>query len=326
MKRRDFALYAVTALAAPLASLAQPAPGRTPRIGLLAIAPRSGMTTQIEALNTGLRRLGYVEGKNILVEFRSANGRYEALRAMADELVAAQVDLIVAFGTPPSQAAKAATARIPIVMAGVGDPVASGLVSSLARPGGNLTGTSNISPPLVVKRLELLKECHSDLRRVALLANPSNPAQAATIRAVERAAASLKLELVRYGVRNLDEIRGAFSSMHADRVDAVVVANDAMLIANAAAIAEMANKQRLRSAGNREYAEAGGLIGYGSIADVVRHSAIYVDRILKGAQPADLPIEQPSKYEVLLNLRTAKAASFALPPSFRLLRADRVIE
>jgi putative ABC transport system substrate-binding protein len=325
MKRRGFAISVAAALfAGSLACLAQP-PANTPRIAFLGVAPLSRMTTQIEALRAGLRELGYIEGKNIVIEFRSAEGRYERLRPLAEELVGLKVDLIVASGTPPSQAAKAATASIPIVMAGAGDPVATGLVSNLARPGGNLTGTSNISPPLVAKRLELLKEFDPNLRRVAVLVNRANPAQAASVRAVEAAALPLKLEVLRYGVQNLDEIRGAFSSMKADRVDALVVANDTVLIANAAAIAEMATKQRLPSAGNREFAEAGGLIGYGSVADVVRHSAVYVDKILRGAKPAGLPIEQPSKYEVFLNLRTAKAVGFAMPASFR-IRVDRVIE
>ncbi|HEV3010196.1 MAG TPA: ABC transporter substrate-binding protein [Burkholderiales bacterium] len=323
MKRRDVVLLGVLAAASP-ASLAQPV--RIPRIGVLAIPPLPQWALQMEALSAGLRQRGYVEGKNLVLEVRSANGRYESLRALADELVAAKVDVIVAFGTPPSQAAKAATTTIPIVMAGVGDPIGTGLVSSLARPGGNLTGTSNISPPLVVKRLELLKECLPDLRRVALFANPSNPAQAATIRAVESASLSLKLELRQYAVRSLDDIRGAFASMRADRVEALVLGNDPLLITHAAAIAEMAKKEHVRSAGNREFAESGGLIGYGSVNDVLRHAATYVDKILKGANPGDLPIEQPSKYEVFLNLKTAKAADFAIPPSFRLLRVDRVIE
>lgn len=282
------------------------------------------MTVQMAALNAGLRQLGYVDGESISIVLRTANGRYESLRALADELVAAKVDLIVAFGTPPSQAAKAATQTIPVVMAGVGDPVGSGLVSSLARPGGNLTGTSNLSPPLVVKRVELLRECFPALRRAALLANPSNPAQAASVRAAEGASRALGVELRRYSVRSLEEIRDTFASMQG--VEALVLGNDPLLIAHAAAIAGMATRQRIRSAGNREFAESGGLIGYGSINDVLRHAATYVDKILKGARPADLPIEQPSKYEVVLNLKTAKAADFAIPASFRLLRADRVIE
>ena len=312
-------------LAAAIPPIARPQ-ARAARVGVLAIPPLAEWSLQMDALTGGLRQLGYVEGKNLSVEVRSANGRYESLQALADELVAAKVDVIVAFGTPPSQAAKAATKTIPIVMAGVGDPIGSGLVSSLARPGGNLTGTSNLSPPLVVKRVELLKECHPELRLAALLANPSNPAQAATIRAAEGASRSLNVELRQYAVRSLDEIRGALGSMQAERVEALVLGNDPLLIANAAPIAEMATKQRIRSAGNREYAESGGLIGYGSINDVLRHAASYVDKILKGAKPADLPIEQPSKYEVFLNLKAAKAADFQIPPSFRLLRVDRVIE
>jgi putative ABC transport system substrate-binding protein len=284
------------------------------------------MTPQLEAFKDGLRQLGYLEGKNISLEFRSAEGRYESLRGLADELVALKVDLIVAFGTPPSEAAKAATRTIPIVMSAVGDPIGSGLVTSLARPGANVTGTSNLSPPLVVKRLELLKESHPELRRVGLFANPANPAQAATVRAVEDAARSLKVEIFQYPVRSTDAIRAAFSSMRTDRIEGLVLGNDTLLIGNSALIAQLAEKQRIRSSGNREFAEAGGLIGYGSVADVNRLSASYVDKILKGAKPGELPIEQPSKYETFLNLRAAKAADFAIPASFRLLRVDRVIE
>ncbi|HEX5768807.1 MAG TPA: ABC transporter substrate-binding protein, partial [Burkholderiales bacterium] len=252
------------------------------------------MTPQLEAFKDGLRQLGYLEGKNISLEFRSAEGRYESLRGLADELVALKVDLIVAFGTPPSQAAKAATRTIPIVMSAVGDPIGSGLVTSLARPGANVTGTSNLSPPLVVKRLELLKESHPELRRVGLFANPANPAQAATVRAVEDAARSLKVEIFQYPVRSTDAIRAAFSSMRTDRIEGLVLGNDTLLIGNSALIAQLAEKQRIRSSGNREFAEAGGLIGYGSVADVNRLSASYVAKILKGAKPGELPIEQPS--------------------------------
>jgi putative ABC transport system substrate-binding protein len=285
-----------------------------------------GMTPQLEAFKAGLHQLGYVEGKNIQIELRSAQGRYESLPTLAAELVAAKVDLIVAFGTPPSQAAKAATRTIPIIMSAVGDPLGTGLVTSLARPGGNLTGTSNLSPPLVVKRLELLKEAYPELRRAGLFVNPSNPAQAATVQAVDAAARSLKVEIIQYPVRNVDDIRAAFSSMRAERIEGVVLGNDTLLIANAALIAQLAEKQRIRSTGNQEFAEAGGLIGYGSIAEVNRLAASYVDKILKGAKPGDLPIEQPSKYEAFLNIRTAKAAEFGIPESFRLLRIDRVIE
>jgi putative tryptophan/tyrosine transport system substrate-binding protein len=313
-------------MAAALAPFAVSAQGRIPRVGVLAVPPLSETKMQLDALEAGLRELGYAPGKNIALELRSANGRYADLKPLAEELVAANLDVIVTFGTPPTQAAKEATTDIPIVMAGAGDPVGTGLVTSLARPGGNLTGTSNLSPPLVVKRLELLKECHPELRRAALLANPANPAQTASIRAAESASQSLRLELRLYPVRDADAIRKAVAAMHTDRVEGLALGNDPLLISGAAAIADMAARQRIRSAGNREFAESGGLIGYGSIQDVLRHTATYVHKILRGAKPAELPIEQPSKYEVYLNLRTVKAGDFAIPPSFRLLRVDRVIE
>ena len=317
------AFLACTLLASIDSVLAQ---GRTARIGVLAVNPRALMAAPMEALMEGLREHGYVEGKNIAIEYRSGGPNAESMRAAAAELVAAKIDVIVPIGTPPSIAAKAATATLPIVMVGVGDPIGTGLVQSLARPGGNLTGTSNLSPPLVVKRLELLTECNTELRRVALLVNPANAAQAATVRAVEQAAPPLKVEVKRYHAGSIDDIRTALALMREEQMEALVVSNDSVLIANAAAIAFLANKHRLTSAGNREYAESGGLLGYGSIADVARHAAGYIHKVLKGAKPADLPIEQPSKYEVVLNVRTAKTFGFTVPSSFRLLRVDRVIE
>jgi putative ABC transport system substrate-binding protein len=320
MKRRRFLI--ATALA-PFAASAQ---ARIPRVGILTVPVPAGSKLQLDAFDAGLRQFGYVPGKTILLDVRHANGRYADLKPLAEELVTEKVDVIVAFGTPATQAAKAATTEIPIVMAGAGDPVGTGLVASLARPGGNLTGTSNLSPPLVVKRLELLKESHPELRRAALLANPANAAQTASIQAAEKASQSLRIELHQYPVRDAEAIRKSFAAMQTDRVEALLLGNDVLLIAEAASIAEMATRQRIRSAGNREFAESGGLIGYGSIQDVLRHTATYVHKILKGATPGELPIEQPSKYEVYLNLRTAKAGDFAIPPSFRLLRVDRVIE
>ena len=322
-RRRLLAGIPAVLLYAPAALRAQ---ARIPRVGILAIPPVSETKVQLEAFDAGLRQMGLVPGKTILLELRSANGRYDDLKPLAEELVAAKVDVIVTFGTPPTQAAKDATSEIPIVMAGAGDPVGTGLVASLARPGANLTGTSNLSPPLVVKRLELLKESHPELRRVALLANPANPAQTASIRAAEAASQSLRVELRQYAVRDADAVRKSFNAMQADRMEGLLLGNDPLLIAEAGAIAEMATRQRIRSAGNRDFAESGGLIGYGSIQDVLRLAATYVHKILRGAKPAELPIEQPSKYEVFLNLRTAKAGDFAIPPSFRLLRVDRVIE
>jgi putative tryptophan/tyrosine transport system substrate-binding protein len=211
-------------------------------------------------------------------------------------------------------------------MVGAGDPVGSGLVASLARPGGNVTGTSNLSPPLMIKRLELLKEAHPPVRRVAVLLNPSNPAQKLSFEAAETAAKALKIEVQKFEVRGLDEIKSAFSAMAKQRIDGVAVANDQLLIAHSAAIAELAASQRIPSSGRSEFPQTGGLIGYGiNLADSYRYTTIYIDKILKGAKPANLPVEQPSKYEVVVNLKTAKALGIKVPNSI-LVRADKVIE
>ena len=280
----------------------------------------------MEALTLALREHGYIEGRNLGIAYQSGGLQAQSLRAAGAELIDAKVDVIVAIGTPASLAVKALTTTVPVVMVGVADPIGNGLVESLSRPGGNITGTSTLSPPLVIKRLELLKECNADLRRAALLINPGNAAHAATVRAVEEAAAVIKVEVKQYRAGTSDDIRTALALMREEQMEALIVSNDSVLVANAAAIAFLANKHRLPSAGNREFAEAGGLIGYGSTADVVRHAAGYVDKILKGAKPADLPIEQPTKYEVVLNVNTARTFGFAVPSSFRLLRVDRVIE
>jgi putative ABC transport system substrate-binding protein len=324
MKRRDFAaLLALGLLARP--AFGQRAPANIPRVGFLSVAPMSGMQVQLEGLRAGLRDLGYVEGRDIRFEFRSAEGKYERLPQLATELVGLKVDLIVTAGTPPTRAAKAATTTISIVMIGAGDPVASGLVASLARPGGNVTGSSNISPVLMVKRLELLKEAHPGVRTVGALLNPANPAQRLSFEAMAAAAESLRVEVLKFEARNLAEIKEAFAAMAKQRVEALAVANDPVLIANARAIAEFAAKQRLMSSGNREFAESGGLLGYGSITEVFRHSATYIDRILKGAKPADIPVEQPTNVELVVNLRTAKAMGLSMPQRM-LVRAGRVIE
>jgi putative ABC transport system substrate-binding protein len=321
-RRRHLAL-----LGGLLAAASFPSPGQSarPRIGILSPAPLTSIKQRYRPLWSGLAELGYVEGKNLDFEVRSAEGAYERLRPLAEELVGLKVDLIVAVGTPAAQAAKSATGSIPVVVVGAGDPVASGLVASLARPGGNLTGTSNISPPLILKRLELLKEALPATRRAALLMNPANPAQRLSLEAMHRAGQQLNVEVHEFPARNGEEIRAGFPRIAREGVEALVVANDSILIANAGAIARHALEQRIPSAGNKEYTYQGGLIGYGSIEDVYRHSAIYIDKILKGANPADLPIEQPSKFEVILNVKTAREMRLALAPAF-LARADRVIQ
>jgi putative ABC transport system substrate-binding protein len=244
--------------------------------------------------------------------------------------VALNVDVIVTTGgTPSALAAKRATTTIPVVMTGVGDAVGSGLVSSLSRPGGNITGLTDSVPELMTKRLELLKEALPRAGRVAVLVNPDNPLQQRQRpgrNTLEKTATSLSVELQMVQARTVDEFERAFSTMGRSRADAIVVTQDALFNANVSAIANLAMKTRLPSSGTRDFAEAGGLVGYGmDFADNNRRAARFVDRILKGAKPADLPVEQPTKFELVINLKTAKSLGLSLPPTL-LHRADQVIE
>jgi putative ABC transport system substrate-binding protein len=324
VERRVF-LGALTGglLAAPLAAEGQQA-GKVFRIGLL--GTDSGQANPMEALRAGLRDLGYVEGKNIVIEYRWAEGEYDRFPALVAELVALNVDVIVTQGgTPPALAAKRATTTIPIVMTGVGDAVGTGLVASLARPGGNVTGLTDSVPELHAKRLELLKEAMPRAGRVAFLVNPVNRSQAA-YKSLERTARLLKVELHTVEVRRTQEFERAFSTMAQNRIDAIVVAQDALFNANVRAIADLAAKKRLPSSGTKDFAQAGGAIGYGwNSFDNNRRAAHFVDKILRGARPADLPVEQPTKFELSINLKTAKALGLTIPPSL-LQRADQVIE
>jgi putative ABC transport system substrate-binding protein len=281
----------------------------------------------VEALRAGLRDLGDVEGKNIVIEYRWAEGKYDRLPDLVAELVALKVDVIVTSGgTPPALAAKQATTTIPIVMAGTGDAVAAGLVSSLARPGGNITGLTDFVPELMAKRLELLKEAIPRARRVAVLSNPDNPARGGTLKAMEATARSLKVELQEFEARGPTEFESVFSMMTKSRIDAVVPTQDSVLAANVRAIADLAAKKRLPSVGTKEFSEAGGSIGYGmNFPYNYRRAAYFVDRILEGAKPADLPIEQPTKFELVINLKTAKALGLTIPQSI-LVRADEIIQ
>jgi putative ABC transport system substrate-binding protein len=266
-----------------------------------------------------------VEGKNIVIEYRWAEGRYDRLPVLAAELVRLNVDVLITAGTPGIVAAKEATTTIPIVMAGSGDAVATGLVASLARPGGNVTGLTDAVPELMAKWLELLKEALPRTERVAVLVNPDNPTVRPDRTATEATARSLRVELRSFEVRRWSEVEDAFAKM-AKSVDAVLLSTDAVFNANHTAIAALAVKRRLPAAGSKEFAEAGGLVGYGvAISDNHRRSAAFVDKILKGAKPADLPVEEPTKFEMVINLRTAKVLGLTIPPSL-LLRADRVIE
>ncbi len=325
--RRDLLIaLGAGAFAAPLRSLAQQKPAKVSRIGFLGSASASVSAPRVEALREGLRELGDVEGKNLNIEFRWAEGNYDRLRELAAELVGLKVEVIVTHGVPGTLALKRATKTIPIVMAYVGDAVATGLVASLARPGGNVTGSTFFNPELSAKRLELLKEVVPRITRVGVLLNSDNPVNPTVLQAMELAAGSLNVELRQFGVRGPKDFDGAFAAMAKSRVDAVAILEDPMLSVNGRAAADFALKHRLPSAGFLELAEAGGLLAYGANAvEMFRHSARFVDKILKGATPADLPIERATKFELLINRKTAKALGLTIPQTI-LLRADRVIE
>jgi putative ABC transport system substrate-binding protein len=313
-------------VAVPLTADAQQPADKVHRIGFLGSVTVAGYARQIEALRQGLRDLGYVEGKNIVIESRWAEGQYDRLPELAAELVRLNVSLIVTHGTPGSRAAKQATATVPIVMTVSGDAVATGLVQSIARPGANITGLTYFFPELNAKRLELLKEAVPRISRVGVLLNPGNPANGPVLKAMEAAAASLGLELHQFEVSGPDEFASAFSAMAEIRVEAVEIIDDAMLIANAPRIADFATKSRLPAIGFREFVEGGGLMAYAvDFPAIWRRAASFVDKILKGAKPADLPVEQATKFELVVNLKTAKALGITIPPSI-LARADEVIE
>jgi putative ABC transport system substrate-binding protein len=323
--RRAFLTSLLGVLAAPLAG-AQPA-GKVYRIGLLSPFPPS--PAALEALGNALRELGWVEGRNLVIERRYLEGgEYERLPALAAELVRLKVDLIVAFGlTAPY--AKRATATIPIVLWGAGDPVALGLVQSLARPGGNVTGTSwTATLEAAGKELELLKEVVPRASRVATLDGPLLADEAPAREAQQKAAQALRLDLFqRHNVRGAEELEAAFAAMTKEGADALRVVDRALLRPQRKQITDLAARHRLPAVyGNRVWVEAGGLIAYGPDARVFPpRVAAYIDKILKGARPGDLPVEQPSKFELVVNLKAAKGLGLTIPPSV-LVRADEVIE
>src|SRR5215472_1631908 len=296
------------------------------RIGFLGTGTAAGMAVWVGALRAELRQLGHVEGQNLSIEYRWADGQYERAPELAAELVRLKVEVLVTHGTPGTFAAKAATTTIPIVMASVGDAILAGLVESLAKPGGNVTGSTFFNPELAAKRLELAKEALPRLTNVAALANADNPGMGAVRAAMAATAKSLKLELHWMEVRRPAEFENAFKTMADKRVGAVVQLEDGMLNANIPAIASLAAAQRLPSIGIAEFAEAGGLMAYGvSLSEMYRRAAVFVDKILKGAKPGDLPIERPTKFETILNQKAARAMGITFPRSV-LVRADRTIE
>jgi putative ABC transport system substrate-binding protein len=313
------------ALAAPLRSFAQQ-PAKMYRIGFLDAASAASRAAQVEYVRAGLRDLGYLENKNILFEFRWAEGKYERLPALAADLARIKVDVLVAIGTPCTIAAKQATSTIPIVMVSVFDPIASGLVTNLARPTGNVTGLAILEPEMMLKRFELIHESSPRAKQVAILINPSNPGHGAAFKAAEVAAASLKIGLQKYEARNLDDIKSAFATMAKRGVGAVVVPPDTMFNPNYAVMAVLAEQHRLPAFGPAEFAAAGSLIGLGTpSSEIFRRTATYIDKILKGVKTTDLPVEQPTKFELVVNLKTAKTLGIKIPNSI-LLRADKVIE
>jgi putative tryptophan/tyrosine transport system substrate-binding protein len=325
MNRRAFVTALGALLVAPLDAEAQQA-RKSARIGVLAAGVPNMYTVRYEAFRQGLRELGYVEGQTIAIEYRYAEGKFERLPDLASELVRLNVAVILASSAPETGAAKRATTSIPIVFGLHGDPVGTGHVTSLAKPDGNITGMATMAPELSGKRLALLKEAFPRIARVAVLWNATNPAKVEDWRETQGAAQALGLTLQSREVRGPDDFPSAFAAMTTQRPDALLTLDDPLLLNSRTSIVAFAAKQRLPVIyPQRDYAEAGGLMSYGpSISDMFRRAATYVDKILKDARPADLPVEQPTKFEVVINMKTAKALGLTIPPS--LLRADQVIE
>jgi putative ABC transport system substrate-binding protein len=302
-------------------------PTKIPRIGFLGNSTAALEANLIGPFREGLRDLGYVEGKNIVVEWRWAEGKYERFPVLIAELIASKVDLIVTAGTPATIALKKATTTLPLVMIAVGDPVGSGLIPSLAHPGGNLTGLTSISPELDGKRLELLREVIPKISHVAVLWNPTSPLQVAAERETQAAAHAMKIKVLSLGVQAEEQFDNAFAAILRERPAALLVLADRLFLHHRARIMDFAAKHHLPGVhAYVELVEAGGLMSYGpSYAGMHRRAAYFVDRILKGTKPADLPVEAPAKFELVVNLKAAKQIGVTIPPSV-LYRADRVIK
>jgi putative tryptophan/tyrosine transport system substrate-binding protein len=320
-------LYALPALILPTIYLVEAQqPKKVPRIGYLTAASASAMVPRANAFRQGLRELGYVEGKNILIEYQYADGKLDRLPALAAELVRLNIDIIVSGGPAATRPAREATSTIPIIMAQDGDPVGNGFVASLAQPGGNITGLSTVAPEMSGKRLELLKEIIPKLSRVAVFGNSSDPGNARVLKETELAAAAFGLKLQYIEVVSLADIETAFRSASKGRADAVLLIPNPILTPHRALVADLAVKSRLPVIYDTQYVEAGGLMTYGvNLSDLDRRAATYVDKILKGAKPADLPVEQPTKFEFIINLKAAQQIGLTIPPNV-LARADKVLK
>jgi ABC-type uncharacterized transport system substrate-binding protein len=302
-------------------------PTKISRIGFLGASSAFTLAARIEAFRQGLRELGYVEGKSIVIEYRWAEGKFDRLPALAAELVRLKVDVIVTGGTTSTRAAKKATVTIPIVMGFDNDPVGNGFVASLAHPGGNITGLSTLAPEISGKQLELLKEIVPRLSRVAVLGSSTTPGTAQARREIELAAGALKVQLQYLDVLSPKDIETAFQAASKGHADAVLALTNPILNQNRKALADLAVKNRLPAIYySAEFVEDGGLMTYSvSTTDPFRRAAVYVDKILKGAKPAELPVEQPQKFEFIINLKAAKQIGLTIPPNV-LVRADRVIK
>ena len=301
--------------------------GRQYKVGFLGNSTAALEATLVAAFRDGLRELGYVEGRNIVIEYRWAEGEYARLPALIAELLALKIDVIVTAGTPAALAVKRATTSTPLVMVAVGDPVGTGLVPSLSHPGGNITGLTSISAEMEGKRLELLREVIPGVSHIAVLWNAANPIQEIQERATRTAAQVLRMKVLSLGVRTIEQIKDAFATIVHDRADALLVLADRLFLHHRALIMDFATRHRLPGVhAYRELVEAGGLMSFGpSYAGMHRRAAYFVDRILKGAKPADLPVERPPTFELLINLKAAKALGVTIPPSV-LLRATELIQ
>jgi putative ABC transport system substrate-binding protein len=326
MRRREFIHALGGAAAWPLGVRAQQA-GKVWRIGMLETISPELNAANFDALRNELRYLGYIEGQNLTIEYRSADGQEERFPQLASELVRAKVDVIVTRGTPAAFAAKKATTTIPVVMAASGEPLASGVISGLARPGGNVTGLSAFTNELIPKRIELLNTAVSGIVRIAFLQNMSNPVAPSQWEELKSATRSLRIEPLLLDVRKSDDVVRAFDAAGVQRVNALAVGNDTVTHASRRQIVELAAQHRLPAIyATREFVDAGGLMAYSvSYSDLYRRAATYVDKIFKGARPADLPVEQPTKFDLVINLKTARALDLEIPDKLLAL-ADEVIE
>ena len=325
MKRREFiASLASAAVALPLAATAQ---SKIPHIGFMGNSTAALEANLVDAFREGLRELGYEEGRNIVIEYRWADGNYDEFPALVAELIAAKVDAIVTAGTPAALAVKKATTTVPLIMVAVGDPVGTGLVPSLARPGGNLTGLSSIAPDLEGKRLQLLREVVPALSHVAMFVNSLNPFHISSIKQARAAAQTMGIKLQLHDIRKSEDLDDAFAAIRKERPDALLILADRVFLHNRQRIVDFTKEQRLANVNAyKELVEVGGLMSYGpSYEDMHKRAAIYVDKILKGAKPADIPIEQPSKFTFIVNLKAAKELGVTVPSQLLGL-ADQLID